>query len=118
MGFKLLIAMIKPGVTDECLAAAKNAGAKGATIIPGRGTGVHEAKTFFGLTLEEQTDVVLFLLDDDHVEPVMAAISKVGEFHKPGTGIAFSLPVEEVSGFAGKVPGTSGTAGGDGRQGA
>ena len=105
MGFKLLISMVKPGVTDDIVDAAKDAGAKGATIIPGHGTGRREAKTFCGLTLEEQTDVVLILLDESYVEPVMAAISREGQFHKPGTGIAFTLPVEAVTGFAGKVPG-------------
>ena len=57
MNFKLIIAMIKTNVTDQIVTAAKAAGGTGATIIPARGTGIHEAKTFFGLTLEAQTDV-------------------------------------------------------------
>lgn len=107
MGYRLLISTVKPGVTDDIVTAAKAAGARGATIIPGRGAGTHEAQTFFGLTLEEQTDVVLMLLEDDQVRPVLDAISKAGEFHKPGTGIAFVLPVEEVDGL-GAVPESDG----------
>ena len=99
MAYKLLISTVKPGVTDDIVTAAKEAGARGATIIPGRGTGTHEAKTFFGLTLEEQTDVVLFLLEEQLVGPVMEAISKAGEFDKPGTGIAFALGVDAVTGL-------------------
>ena len=49
--------MIKTNVTDQIVTAAKSVGGTGATIIPARGTGIHEAKTFFGLTLEAQTDV-------------------------------------------------------------
>ena len=99
MGYKLVVSTVKPGVTDDIVTAAKLAGARGATIIPGRGTGTVEAKTFFGLTLEEQTDMVLFILEDELVGPVVEAISEAGEFDKPGTGIAFSLPVDQVTGL-------------------
>ena len=99
MQFKLLISALKPGMTDRVIDAAKAAGARGATIIPGHGTGGDEAKTFFGLTLETQTDVVLFLLPDTVVDRVMQAISEAGEFEKPGTGIAFVLPVESTAGL-------------------
>jgi nitrogen regulatory protein P-II 1 len=99
MRFKVIISTVKPDVTDRIVDAAKAAGATGATIIPARGTGIHEAKTFFGLTLEAQTDVVMFLLPEHLVETVMNAICKVGQFKKPGTGIAFVLPVERVAGL-------------------
>ena len=99
MAYKLMISTVKPGVTDDIVTAAKAAGARGATIIPGRGAGTHEAKTFFGLSLEEQTDIVLLLLTDDLVRPVMDAISQAGEFDKPGTGIAFALEVVDVVGL-------------------
>jgi nitrogen regulatory protein PII len=79
--------------------AAKAAGATGATIIPARGTGMREAKTFFGLTLEDQTDIVMFLLEEHLVNPILKAIRTAGEFDKPGTGIAFVLPVEQVIGL-------------------
>ena len=59
------------------------------------------------MTLEEQTDVVLFLLEEQLVGPVMEAISKAGEFDKPGTGIAFTLGVDEVTGL-GAAPGNGG----------
>ncbi len=99
MEFKMVLASVKPAYTDEVVAAGKAAGATGATIIPARGTGIHEAKTFFGLTLESQTDIVMFLLGEPSVAPVLDAIRRAGEFHKPGTGIAFVLPVEQVIGL-------------------
>ncbi|MBW1784438.1 MAG: P-II family nitrogen regulator [Deltaproteobacteria bacterium] len=99
MKFKIILAPVKTHKTDPVVDAAKEAGATGATIIPARGTGVHEAKTFFGLTLEDQTDIVMFLLEEHLVEPVLKAIEVAGEFHKPGTGISFVLPVEQVLGL-------------------
>ena len=83
--------------------AAKAAGATGATIIPARGTGMHEAKTFFGLALEDQTDIVMFLLEEHLVRPVLDAIKTAGEFNQPGTGIAFVMPVEQVVGLESQI---------------
>ena len=99
MKFKLVLATVKTHKTDPIVDAGKAAGATGATIISARGTGVHEAKTFFGLTLEDQSDIIMFLLEEHLVKPVMAAIEEVGEFHKPGTGIAFVLPVDSIIGM-------------------
>ena len=99
MSFQVIIAALKPDVTDAVVDAAKECGISGATIIPGRGTGTHEAKTFLGLTLEAQTDVVLFLTEEELVEPVMAAIHTSGRLHEHGTGVVFTLPVDRVAGI-------------------
>jgi nitrogen regulatory protein P-II 1 len=98
MRFKVILAPVKTEKTDRVVDAAKRAGATGATIIPARGTGMHEAKTFFGLTLEVQTDVIMFLIEEHMVQDILDAIKAAGEFSKPGTGIAFVLPVEQVIG--------------------
>jgi nitrogen regulatory protein PII len=99
MKFKLILASVKPDYTDAVVDAGKESGATGATIIPARGTGIREAKTFFGLTLEAQTDIIMFLLGEHSVEPVLQAIRIAGEFNRPGTGIAFVMPVEHVIGL-------------------
>ena len=103
MRFKLIIATVKTDVTDSIVDAAKEAGATGATITPSRGTGIREAKTFFGLTLEAQTDLVMFLLEEHLVDTVMKAIYEAGHFEKPGTGIAFVLPVDQVLGLESQI---------------
>jgi nitrogen regulatory protein PII len=99
MAYKSIVAMVKPDLTDRVVNSAKQVGATGATIIPASGTGAHEAKTFFGLSLDIRTDVVLFLVDDEMVEPVLSAIKEAGRFSEPGTGIAFVLAVESTAGF-------------------
>ena len=103
MKFKVILAPVKTDKTDPIVDAAKEAGATGATIIPARGTGMHEAKTFFGLTLEDQTDIVMFLVEEHLVKQILEAIKTAGEFDKPGTGIAFVLPVEDVVGLESQI---------------
>lgn len=99
MRFKLILSSVKTDITDQIVDAAKEAGATGATIIPARGTGIHEAKSFFGLSLEAQTDIIMFLVEEHLVSKILDSIKKAGEFHKPGTGIAFVLPIEHVIGL-------------------
>ena len=99
MADKCIVAMVKPDLTDKVVDAAKAAGATGATIIDAAGTGAREAKTFFGLSLDVRTEVVLLLVKEDTVTPVLDAIYHAGRFHEPGTGIAFVLAVEAAIGF-------------------
>lgn len=99
MRFKLILSSVKTGITDTIVDAAKKSGATGATIIPARGTGIHEAKTFFGLSLEAQTDIVMFLVEEHLVTKILNTIHEAGQFAKPGTGVAFVVPVEHVIGL-------------------
>lgn len=99
MRFKIILASVKTDITDRIVDTAKEAGATGATIIPARGTGSHEAKTFFGLSLEAQTDIIMLLVEEHIVMKILDTIKEAGEFHKPGTGIAFVVPVEHVIGL-------------------
>ncbi|MGB3210875.1 MAG: P-II family nitrogen regulator [Desulforhopalus sp.] len=103
MRFKIILASVKTNITDKIVDAAKEAGATGATIIPAHGTGIREAKTFFGLSLEAQTDIIMFLLEERLIENVLETIGRVGEFNKPGTGIAFVLPVDQVIGLESQI---------------
>ena len=99
MAYKTIVAMVKPNLTDRVVNSAKQVGATGATIIPASGTDAREAKTFFGLTLDIRTDVVIFLVDSEMVESILSAIKEAGRFSEPGTGIAFAFPVEQTVGF-------------------
>ncbi len=105
MHFKLLIALLEDDKTDAVLKAARDAGATGATVLnQARGEGLKQAKTFFGLTLETQRDMVLFLVEEHLSRKILEKIAEVGQFDaKPGTGIAFQIDVEDAVGVAQQV---------------
>ncbi|HSO18809.1 MAG TPA: P-II family nitrogen regulator, partial [Desulfosarcina sp.] len=86
-------------LTDKVVDSAKQAGATGATIISASGTGAGEAKTFFGLSLDIRTELVLFLVHESSVAAILSAIREAGRFSEPGTGIAMVLPVEQTAGM-------------------
>ena len=65
MHFKLIIALVEDKMTDKVMQTAREAGATGATVINNaRGEGLAISKTFFGLSLETQRDVLLFLVEE------------------------------------------------------
>ncbi len=105
MHFKLLVAMVEDDKTDAVLDAAREAGATGATVLnQARGEGVKKSKTFFGLSLETQRDMVMFLVEEHMSRKILEKIAKVGEFdEKPGTGIAFQIDVEDAVGVVHQV---------------
>ncbi|HKJ09283.1 MAG TPA: P-II family nitrogen regulator [Gammaproteobacteria bacterium] len=110
MHFKLLIALVEDHKTDAVLQAAREAGATGSTVInQARGEGLKEAKTFFGLSLETQRDMLLFLVEEHLSRTILETIATVGEFEsKPGTGIAFQIDVEDAVGVTQQIRSLSG----------
>lgn len=100
MHFKLIIALVEDIKTDAVMEAARTAGATGSTVINhARGEGLKRSKTFFGLTLETQRDMLLFLVEEHLSRSILETIARVGEFdEKPGTGIAFQIDVEDAVG--------------------
>lgn len=100
MHFKLIIAFVEDSKTDEIMQAARDAGATGCTVINNaRGEGIKESKTFLGLTLATQRDVVLLLVEQHLSRHILEHIGEVGEFDaKPGTGIAVLIDVEDAVG--------------------
>jgi nitrogen regulatory protein PII len=102
MHFKLIIALVEDDKTDAVMDAAREVGATGATVITNaRGEGLKRSKTFFGLTLETQRDVILLLVEEHLSRRILETIARVGEFdEKPGTGIAFQVDVEDAMGVA------------------
>ena len=105
MHFKLIIAFVEDSKTCEVMDAAREAGATGATIINNaRGEGLAQKKTFLGLSLETQRDVVLFLVEEHLSRHILEKIADIGEFEdRPGTGIAIQIDVEDAVGVAHQI---------------
>jgi len=105
MRFKLIIAFVEDDKTDLILKTAREHGATGATVIGNaRGEGLKRSKTFFGLNLEIQRDVVLLLVEEHLTRSILEAIGRAGKFDDaPGTGIALQIDVEDAVGIMHQV---------------
>ena len=74
MRFKVILAMVNEEHQDKVIQAAKSAGATGVTILNARGEGIRGQKSFFGLNVEAQREVLLFLVEDFNSDGIMEAI--------------------------------------------
>ena len=105
MHFKLIITLIEDNKTTDVVEAARQAGATGSTVVnQARGEGISKSRTFFGLNLETQRDMVLLLVEEHLSRSILETIAEVGEFDKkPGTGIAFQIDVEDAVGVSHQI---------------
>lgn len=105
MHFKLILTFVEDKVTNKVMQAGRDAGATGVTVISSaRGEGMEEQKTFFGLTLETQRDVLLFLVEEHLSRHILEKIAEVAGFdEREGVGIAIQLDVEDALGVSHQV---------------
>ncbi|MBT8130679.1 MAG: P-II family nitrogen regulator [Gammaproteobacteria bacterium] len=102
MHFKLLVVFVDDDHTEDVIQAAREAGATGVTVVTNaRGEGLVPNRTFFGLSLETQRDILLLLVEEKRSRQILEKISEVGRFEsEPGKGIAIQIDVEDAIGVA------------------
>ena len=105
MKLKLIVVLVTDEETDLVLKTAREEGATGSTVIhSARGEGLKPVKTFFGLDLESQRDVVLLLVEGHLSRTMLERIAEVGHFDDtPGTGIAFQIDIEDAVGLGSQI---------------
>lgn len=96
--FEVIYAVLNNGFADQAMIAAREAGARGGTIIHARGSSNIGVDKKYGITLTPEKEVLMILTTDELKDGIMKAIHEclVREDHK---GIVFSLPVESTSGL-------------------
>lgn len=94
---QLIVCIVNAGFSQNVMEAARAAGARGGSIIRGRGSANPEAEEFFNITVQPDKEVVLILVPDAIKDAVMTAVYKNSGLTTDGQGIAFSLPVERTT---------------------
>ena len=93
----MITTVVQRGIGDEIIRAASEAGARGATIYYGRGTGVRDRLGILGLAVEVEKEIVNILVSNDQIDEILERIYKAGKLDTPGMGIAYVLPVEKAA---------------------
>ncbi len=95
--FKLYLVIVHHGTGSKVIHIAKESGIPGGTIILGKGTAQNPVLKFLALA-DYRKEIVMVLGKAGHGEVFLANVSKKLKFHKPNSGIAFSIPVNEIVG--------------------
>ena len=84
---------------QKAVAIAQENGAKGATLIHGRGSAKEVKSILLNMNVEPEKDIVIMLVKNDIAENIKDAIYDKMNLDKENKGIIYSLPVMEVRGL-------------------
>lgn len=102
MRFNLIVGFVDPKITEKVVKTAKESGATGDVIIQGKGTGI-EPSHFLGLSIQDKTDIILFVVEEHHTKKIIESVSKELNLEKPGNGILISLKIDSVTGLSKQI---------------
>lgn len=96
----LIITIVQKGWGSTVLEASVKAGARGGTVLFGRGAGINEQQRIFGMSIEPEKEIILTVVYQHQVETVLEEIVRAADLNAVGKGIAFVVPVDKVAGVA------------------
>ena len=96
----LIVSIVRRGWGSKVLEAALKAGARGSTVVFGRGAGINEHEKIFGVSIEPEKEILLTVAYAQQIDAILDEIVRTAELERTGRGIAFVVPVEKVVGVA------------------
>ena len=97
--YEVIFCIVNAGFSEVAMSAAKKAGARGGTVLHGRGTGSRKAEELFNITIQPEKELVMILVPADIKDKVMNTLYEEAGLASACHGIAFSLPVERAIGL-------------------
>lgn len=101
--FVVILCIINNGFSETAMEAAKQFGARGGTVIHGRGTASKEAEKFFNISIQPEKEIVMILTKKEIKDNILKSLYNSVGTNSPAQGIAFALPVEDVVGIDNKA---------------
>lgn len=98
-GYKCILAIVNNGFSEVAMDAAKACGARGGTVLHGRGTISKEAEKIFNISIQPEKEIVMILAQNELINDILKGLYKAIGTTTPAQGIAFALPVDEVVGI-------------------
>lgn len=91
--------IVDKGQGEEVVEAATKAGSKGATIINGRGSGIHETSKLFSMDIEPEKEIIMILSECDKSEAIVSSVREKLKIDEPGNGIIYIQDVNKTYGI-------------------
>lgn len=97
--YSLITAVVNRGYSENVMEAARAAGASGGTVVPSRRIGNEQAVGFWGMSIQNEKDIIFIITDNENKLKIMQAIGEKCGMHSEAKGIVVSLPIDAVIGF-------------------
>lgn len=98
-GYKCILAIVNNGFSEVAMDAAKACGARGGTVLHGRGTISKDAEKFFNISIQPEKEIVMILAKNELIDSILKGLYNAIGTSTQAQGIAFALPVDEVIGI-------------------
>ncbi|MBR4288901.1 MAG: hypothetical protein IKT50_05655 [Clostridia bacterium] len=97
--YSLVAAVVAQGYSEDVMSAAREAGARGGTIIHSRRVVDTEEMTVWGLSLQEEKETILIVATEENKLAIMQAISEKYGMQSEAKAAVLSLPIDNVIGL-------------------
>jgi nitrogen regulatory protein P-II 1 len=93
----MITCIVQRGKAEAVVQAAQEAGAQGATIYYGYGSGVRERLGVLGLGIDVEKEIITTLVADDQVDRIFERMYLAGEMDVPGAGFMYITKLEKAA---------------------
>ncbi len=98
----MITCVVQRGKADEVVEAAQDAGAQGATIYYGHGSGVRERLGLLGLAVDVEKEIITILCGNDQLDRIFERMYFAAELDLPGAGIIYVTRLDKAATFVPK----------------
>ena len=96
---EVIFVIVNQGYAEEAMDVAREQGVRGGTIINARGVAREKEAAFFGITIQQEKEILMMVVEKQIKDKVLNALYSQMGMAKKAKGIAFSLPVSDVAGL-------------------
>lgn len=93
----LILVSLNQGYTETVMDTARAAGAKGGTVIRGRWTGSEATKSFGGISIQAEKELLLIVTTNKDRDAIMNAINKDHGMKSEAQAMVLSLPIDHMA---------------------
>jgi nitrogen regulatory protein PII len=97
--YEVIFAIVNAGYAEDAMDVAREQGARGGTIINGRGVAREEEAAFFGISIHADKEILMMVVERNIRDQILHALYKQMGMQKKAQGIVFALPVSDVAGL-------------------
>lgn len=95
----LIMCILNQGYSDEFMVEARKAGAGGGTVLSARGAIRQSKVKFFGISVQDEKEIILILSTHEKRNAIMSAVSEKFGVQSEAEGIVFSVPADNITGI-------------------
>lgn len=92
----MILVTVNQGFTEEVMDTARKAGARGGTIIHARWAGSESTEEFYGITVQQEKEIIAIVAPSVKRKDIMEAIHKNHGMKTDARGTVCSLAIEDM----------------------